>query len=108
MLHITFPEPTALNYYHARLLAIPVKPNTHYVAACELRCEGLEDESGRGVGIAIGDSRGYDATKSQTGSQPPTPRTASGASNPSIPDRTTWCSGTTDGSLRGWSRPRCS
>jgi len=68
VLHITFPKPTALNYYHARLLAIPVKPNTHYVATCEVRCQRLEDEGGRGVGIAIGDSRGYDATKSQTGS----------------------------------------
>ncbi|NQT51032.1 hypothetical protein HQ576_03225 [bacterium] len=68
VLHITFPKPTALNYHHASLREIPVKPNTHYVAACEVRCQGLEDEGGRGVGIAIGDSRGYDATKSQAGS----------------------------------------
>jgi len=68
VLHITFPQPTDMNYYHAKVLRIPVKPNTHYVAACEMRCEGLDDEGGKGVGIAIGDSRGYTATKSQKGS----------------------------------------
>ena len=68
VLHITFPKPTTMNYYHAKVLRIPVKPNTHYVAACEIRCEGLDDEGGKGVGIAIGDSRGYTKTKSQTGS----------------------------------------
>ena len=68
VLHITFPQPTDMNYYHAKVLSIPVKPNTHYVAACEMRCEGLDDEGGKGVGIAIGDSRGYTATKSQKGS----------------------------------------
>ncbi|MBT3377930.1 MAG: hypothetical protein HN742_27920 [Lentisphaerae bacterium] len=66
VLHVTFPELTDMNYYHGKVTRIPVKPNTYYVAACEIRCKGLVDEGGKGLGLAIGDSRGYTVTKSQT------------------------------------------
>ena len=66
VLHIAFPEPTDMNYFHAKVTRIPVKPNTYYVASCEVRCKGLEDEGGKGIGLAIGDTRGYTITKSQT------------------------------------------
>ena len=68
VLHIAFVEPTTMNYFHAKVERIPVKPNTSYLAACEMRCRDFEDGGNKGVGIAVGDSRGYTATRSQEGS----------------------------------------